>query len=71
MRYYVNGSLVNPNGVPFPGAGIGSGLARAAWGGFMRAADEIARDGRFDAFAENRPFDEINGFFRNDLKARR
>ena len=30
----------------------------------------IAREGRFDAFAENRPFAEINTFFRNDLKSR-
>ena len=49
---------------------VGSALARAAWGGFMRAAEAIARDGHFDAFAENRPFAEINTFFRNDLKDR-
>ena len=49
---------------------VGSALARAAWGGFMRAAEAIAHDGRFDAFADNRPFAEINGFFRTDLKAR-
>ena len=29
----------------------GAGLARAAWGGFMRAAKDIAEHGRFDAFA--------------------
>ncbi len=49
---------------------VGSALARAAWGGFMRAAEEIAREGRFDAFAANRPFDEINAFFRNDSQQR-
>jgi 2-methylisocitrate lyase-like PEP mutase family enzyme len=49
---------------------VGSALARAAWGGFMRAAEGIARAGRFDAFAENRPFAEINDFFRTDLKDR-
>lgn len=49
---------------------VGSGLARSAWGGFMRAAEGIAKAGSFDAFADNRPFDEINDFFRQDLKAR-
>jgi 2-methylisocitrate lyase-like PEP mutase family enzyme len=50
---------------------VGSGLARAAWGGFMGAAETLARDGRFDGFAGNRPFAEINTFFREDFKARR
>ncbi|HEY8383753.1 MAG TPA: isocitrate lyase/phosphoenolpyruvate mutase family protein [Microvirga sp.] len=49
---------------------VGSALARAAWGGFMRAAEEIAHEGRFDAFGANRSFDEINTFFRNDLRDR-
>jgi 2-methylisocitrate lyase-like PEP mutase family enzyme len=49
---------------------VGSSLARAAWGGFMRAAEEIAREGRFDGFASSRPFAEINGFFRADLERR-
>ena len=30
---------------------VGGALARAAWGGFMRAAKDIAEHGRFDAFA--------------------
>jgi 2-methylisocitrate lyase-like PEP mutase family enzyme len=47
---------------------VGSGLARAAWGGFMRAAEALARKGSFAPFADNRSFDEINTFFRNDLK---
>jgi 2-methylisocitrate lyase-like PEP mutase family enzyme len=49
---------------------VGSALARAAWGGFMRAAESIARDGSFAAFAQNRPFTEINTFFRQAVKAR-
>jgi 2-methylisocitrate lyase-like PEP mutase family enzyme len=49
---------------------VGSALARSAWAGFMGAAETIAREGRFDAFAKSRPFDEINGFFRTDLKER-
>ena len=34
---------------------VGAGLARAAWGGFMRAARDIAEHGRFDAFADAAP----------------
>jgi 2-methylisocitrate lyase-like PEP mutase family enzyme len=48
---------------------LGSGLARAAWGGFMRAAESLAK-GSFEGLSQNRSFAEINGFFRNDLKAR-
>jgi hypothetical protein len=36
----------------------------------MRAAEALAREGRFDAFAENRSFSESNAFFRNDQKTR-
>jgi 2-methylisocitrate lyase-like PEP mutase family enzyme len=50
---------------------VGGALARVAWGGFMRAAREIATEGRFDAFANAVPMAEINGFFRGDLKRRR
>jgi len=49
---------------------VGGALARVAWGGFMRAAKEIATEGRFDAFANAAPMAEINGFFRDDLKRR-
>jgi 2-methylisocitrate lyase-like PEP mutase family enzyme len=49
---------------------VGGALARVAWGGFMRAAKEIATEGRFDAFANAVPMAEINGFFRDDLKSR-
>jgi len=31
---------------------VGGGLARAAWGGFMRAAKALAEQGRFDGFAD-------------------
>jgi 2-methylisocitrate lyase-like PEP mutase family enzyme len=31
---------------------VGGGLARAAWGGFMRAAKMLAEQGRFDGFAD-------------------
>ncbi|HEX2556023.1 MAG TPA: isocitrate lyase/phosphoenolpyruvate mutase family protein [Microvirga sp.] len=49
---------------------LGSGLARAAWGGFMRGAEALAK-GSFDALADNRPFAEINDFFRRDSGDRR
>jgi 2-methylisocitrate lyase-like PEP mutase family enzyme len=47
---------------------VGSALARAAWGGFMQAAESIAREGSFECFARNRPFNEINEFFREEAK---
>jgi len=43
---------------------VGGGLARAAWGGFLRAARALAGDGRFDGFAEATPGNELNAFFR-------
>lgn len=49
---------------------IGGSLARAAWGGFIRAAKMIAEEGRFDAFADAAPGMEINKFFYKDAKAR-
>ena len=49
---------------------IGGSLARSAWGGFLRAAKQIAEEGRFDAFAEAAPGMEINKFFYKDSKAR-
>jgi 2-methylisocitrate lyase-like PEP mutase family enzyme len=45
---------------------VGGGLARAAWGGFMRAAREIAEKGSFDSLADGASFGEIDGFFRED-----
>ncbi len=43
---------------------VGSALARAAWGGFLNAAREIADAGSFEAFGEAEPFGALNGFFR-------
>ena len=42
---------------------VGGALARAAWGGFVRAARLIAEDGRFDGFAEAMAGKELNGLF--------
>jgi 2-methylisocitrate lyase-like PEP mutase family enzyme len=43
---------------------VGSALARAAWGGFTRAAREIATMGTFDSLGEAAPFAELNALFR-------
>ncbi len=43
---------------------VGSALARAAWGGFLRAAQEIRARGTFEAFADATPYGELNAFFR-------
>jgi 2-methylisocitrate lyase-like PEP mutase family enzyme len=50
---------------------VGSALARAAWGGFIRAATAIAQEGSFAGFEGAVPFAEINGFFRKEGGARR
>jgi 2-methylisocitrate lyase-like PEP mutase family enzyme len=49
---------------------VGSALARAAWGGFILAAKEIAESGSFAGFEGAAPFAELNGFFGEDLKKR-
>jgi 2-methylisocitrate lyase-like PEP mutase family enzyme len=42
---------------------LGGALARAAWGGFLRAARAIAHEGRFDVLADAAPGKELNAFF--------
>ncbi len=44
---------------------VGGGLARAAWGGFMRAAKAIAEQGVFDGFAQAASGAELNALFRH------
>ena len=43
---------------------VGGALARAAWGGFMRAAKELAEKGTFGGLADAAPHGELNEFFR-------
>lgn len=43
---------------------VGGGMARAAWGGFIRAARTLADEGRFDGFADATPGTELNAFFK-------
>ncbi|HEX5229099.1 MAG TPA: isocitrate lyase/phosphoenolpyruvate mutase family protein [Bryobacteraceae bacterium] len=44
---------------------VGSSMARAAWGGFIRAAKIIAEDGSFAGFDSAVSFAELNDFFRS------
>jgi 2-methylisocitrate lyase-like PEP mutase family enzyme len=44
---------------------VGGALARAAWGGFLKAARQIAGEGRFEAFAEAASSKEIVDLFAN------
>jgi 2-methylisocitrate lyase-like PEP mutase family enzyme len=43
---------------------VGSGLALAAWGVFLRAAREIKTDGTFNLLANNAPSADLNELFR-------
>ena len=43
---------------------VGGALARTAWGGFMRAARQIASEGRFDGFRDAANGAELNALFR-------
>jgi len=49
---------------------VGGALARSAWGGFMQAARLIAEQGKFDGFANAASGNELNSFFRDDVKKR-
>jgi 2-methylisocitrate lyase-like PEP mutase family enzyme len=42
---------------------VGGAFARAAWGGFMRAAKQLAEHGRFDELAHAAPHAELQEFF--------
>jgi 2-methylisocitrate lyase-like PEP mutase family enzyme len=43
---------------------VGSGLALAAWGAFLRAAQDIKTNGTFNLLADNAPFADLNELFR-------
>jgi 2-methylisocitrate lyase-like PEP mutase family enzyme len=45
---------------------VGGALARAAWGGFMRAAKLILEQGSFAGFADAASGSELNAFFRGE-----
>ena len=42
---------------------VGGALARSAWGGFMRSAQLLAQQGRFDGFADAASGKELNALF--------
>ena len=42
---------------------VGGTMALTAWGGFLRAARDIAQNGSFDEFKHAVPYAEVNGFF--------
>jgi len=43
---------------------VGSGLALAAWGAFLRAAQDIKTNGTFNLLANNAPSADLNDVFR-------
>ncbi|HEX8755510.1 MAG TPA: isocitrate lyase/phosphoenolpyruvate mutase family protein [Steroidobacteraceae bacterium] len=43
---------------------VGGALARAAWGGFMRAAKQLAEEGSFDGFADATPHGTLQSLMR-------
>ncbi len=45
---------------------VGGALARAAWGGFQRAARLLADTGRFDGFADSASGRDLDAFFAQD-----
>ena len=49
---------------------VGGALARAAWGGFMRAARELAQQGGVDTLADAAPHGELQEFFQHDAQQR-
>lgn len=49
---------------------VGGALARAAWGGFMRAAEELARSGTFATLGDAPPHAQLQAWLREDAAGR-
>lgn len=49
---------------------VGGAMARAAWGGMLRAARLLAEQGRFDGFADAASGQALNAFFTQDVLGR-
>ena len=49
---------------------VGGAMARAAWGGFLRAARQLADEGEFEGFEGAANGQELNDFFSADLPNR-
>jgi len=68
----VNVLLSGPGGLAIPNVArlgvrrvsVGGAMARAAWGGFIRAAKELAEKGTFGGFVGAAGHGELNAFFR-------
>jgi 2-methylisocitrate lyase-like PEP mutase family enzyme len=50
---------------------VGGAMARMAWAGLRRSASEIMEQGRFDAFADAAPGDQLDALFRADAAERK
>lgn len=46
---------------------VGSGFARAAWGGFLKAARVLRETGSFEPLRDAEPFGFLNDFFRSQV----
>src|SRR5438876_2770712 len=49
---------------------VGGAFARAAWGGFLRAARELSEKGSFDELVNAASHSELQDFFSKDAKRR-
>jgi 2-methylisocitrate lyase-like PEP mutase family enzyme len=47
---------------------VGSALARAAWGAFIRAAQAIMEKGSFEGFDDAAPFQLLNKVFEEEAE---
>ena len=47
---------------------VGGAFARAAWGGFFRAAKELSEKGSFEELVNAAPYTEVQDFFSKDAK---
>jgi 2-methylisocitrate lyase-like PEP mutase family enzyme len=57
-------SMADLTGLGVRRVSVGGALARSAWSGFMRAARQIAQQGKFDEFAAAASGNELNSLFR-------
>ncbi|MFL6515264.1 MAG: oxaloacetate decarboxylase [Chthoniobacterales bacterium] len=57
-------TIADVAGVGVRRVSVGGALARAAWGGFIRAAKELAEQGTFGGFAGAAGHGELTSFFR-------
>jgi 2-methylisocitrate lyase-like PEP mutase family enzyme len=61
-----NRSVAELAGLGVRRVSLATALARAAWGGFLRAARELAAEGTFSALADAESGGDLNRFFREE-----